>query len=82
MVSPHPKTHLFNTDSYICTLKSNICIQNALHSCRHDTQRNDENTENTKKNDNTENNENTENTENTENNENNEKHVFRGFRCF
>ena len=47
MVSPpQKKNHLFNPDSYICTLKSNMCMQNAPHSCRHDTQRNDENTEN------------------------------------
>ena len=50
MVSPPPKKHLFNPDNYICTLKSNICMQNAPHSCRHDTQRNNENNENNENN--------------------------------
>ena len=62
MVSPPPKkNYLFNSDNYTCTLKSNICMQNAPHSCRHDTQRNNENNENNENNKNIENNDNTEN---------------------
>ena len=73
---PKKKNHLFNPDSYTCTLKPNICMQNAPHSCRHYTQRNNENNENN------ENNKNTENNENNKNTENNQKQVFRCFRCF
>ena len=68
---PPQKTHQFNPDNYTCTLKSNICMQNAPLICRHETQRNNEHTENTENNENNENTKNNENNENIKNNENN-----------